>query len=162
MFSKLATCIGVAEEFLLPVPSCPLLLFPHVHTVPSAFNVAICVFEDSTSGTAIFPLGTTFTNIVIVLLVIVCLTKISAFPICFPVIIPSLVTSATLSFKDSYSKFSVSTTSFIKLNLLFNDAFTCFCLLTSTLVTFSSTNIYVPPITSYLFLFANVEFPNSP
>ena len=95
------TFIGDVLLVLFPVPNCPLELFPHVHTVPSAFNAAECVFPISNFGTVTLPSGTTCTNIVDVLCVIVCVTIISTVPIFFPCIVPSWSTVAISLFNVS-------------------------------------------------------------
>ena len=106
----------------------------------------------STSGTDCFSLGTTFTNTVAVLFVIVCVTIISAFPNVFPVIVPSLLTVAISSFNDLNVILPASTLSSIKLNLLSNDAVTFVDESCSTFTTFELTFTYVSPITVYTFL----------
>ena len=161
-FSNAVTFTGVAFALLSAVPSCPYVLFPHVHTVPSAFNATVCVFPTSTFGTDCFPSGTTFTNIVAVLFVILCVTTISAFPISFPVIIPSSSTVAMSVSNDINVILSLSTLSVIKLNLLSSDAFTCFVSFFSTDITLEPTFTYVSPITVNTFLVFVVPSPNSP
>ena len=100
IFSAFA-CVGSVLAFVSPSPNWPFPLYPHVHTVPSAFNAAECVFPISNFGTVTLPSGTTCTNIVDVLCVIVCVTIISTVPIFFPCIVPSWSTVAISLFNVS-------------------------------------------------------------
>ena len=135
---------------------------PHVQTVPSAFKATVCVFDIWTSGTATFPVGTTFTYTIADLFEVVCVTTISVLPILLPVIVPSLDIVAILSFNDLYTIFDESTLSLIKLNLLSKDALIFVLLFCSNVILFDVTCTYVSPITSNLLELSNVPFPNCP
>ena len=94
--------------------------------------------------------------------VIVCVAIISAFPICFPTIVPFELTVTISSFNDSYLIFELSTVSTIKLNLLSNVADKFSDLFNSNVTTFEFTCTYVSPITSNLYFEVVVPSPNSP
>lgn len=56
--------VGTNLELLSPSPSCPTLLYPHVHTVPSAFNATVWLEPVTTLGVAIAPSSNTLTSTV--------------------------------------------------------------------------------------------------
>jgi hypothetical protein len=38
---KFGTCLNSDEFVVVPSPSCPYVLSPEIHTVPSFFNIAV-------------------------------------------------------------------------------------------------------------------------
>ena len=37
-----SSLVGTSTDFVSPVPSCPLLLYPHTYTSPYLFSTTVC------------------------------------------------------------------------------------------------------------------------
>ena len=99
---SISVFVGSSLTEVSPTPNCPYPLYPHVHTVPSAFNPTVKFTPLSTLGFAIHPSLTTFTITMADSSVSLFVTCTLAVPYFTDFIVPVSSTVTIFGFRDLY------------------------------------------------------------